>query len=78
MSKVDLVKSLIKSNDWKSALREAKDFRINVTKQQRSDMARAYECIVHPQFYLSIGKNLEECIEIGKKVLLSVTGDIYA
>ena len=56
----------------KEALREAKDFRIGVSKEQRSTMARAYECIVHPSFYKSIGKNLTECIEAGIKVLVEV------
>lgn len=72
MSKSEIVRNYIKNEDWKSALREAKDFRIGVTKEQRSVMARAYECIVHPQFYISIGKNIQECIEQGKTVLLSV------
>lgn len=72
MSKTEFVRSCIESANWKEALREAKDFRIGVNKEQRSVMARAYECIVHPVFYLSIGKNLEECIEAGKKVLQEV------
>lgn len=72
MSKTELVRSYIKNEKWKEALREAKDFRIGVTKEQRSTMARAYECIVHPAFYESIGKNLSECIETGKAVLKEV------
>lgn len=72
MSKSELVRDLIQKEDWKSALKIAKDFRIGITQEQRSDMARAYECIVHPQFYISIGKNISECIEKGKSVLISV------
>ena len=72
MSKSELVRAYIKSEQWKEALREAKDFRIGVSKEQRSTMARAYECIVHPAFYESIGKNLAECIEAGKSVLKEV------
>lgn len=72
MSKTELVRQYIKQEKWKEALREAKDFRIGVTKEQRSVMARAYECIVHPDFYRSIGKNLNECIECGKLVLQEV------
>lgn len=72
MSKSELVRSYIRNGQWKEALRDAKDFRIGVTKEQRSVMARAYECIVHPGFYLSIGKNLDECIEAGKKTLSRV------
>lgn len=72
MSKSEIVRQYIKSKNWKEALREAKDFRIGVSKEQRSTMARAYECIVHPAFYESIGKNLSECIEAGKAVLMEV------
>lgn len=72
MSKSDLVRQYIGNCQWKEALREAKDFRIGVSKEQRSVMARAYECIIHPQFYISIGKNINECIEAGKKVLQEV------
>ena len=72
MGKSELVRNYIKSENWKEALREAKNFRIGVSKEQRSVMARAYECYVHPSFYISIGKNIEECIEAGKKVLQEV------
>ncbi len=72
MSKSELVRNYIKNEKWKEALREAKDFRIGVSKEQRSTMARAYECIVHGKFYESIGKNLDECIEAGKSVLMEV------
>ena len=72
MSKSDLVRQYIGKEQWKEALREAKDFRIGVSKEQRSVMARAYECIIHPAFYISIGKNINECIEAGKKVLQEV------
>lgn len=71
MSKTELVRNYVQKEDWKSALREAKDFRIGVSKEQRSVMARAYECIVHPDFYRSIGKDLAKCIEEGKNVLLA-------
>ena len=72
MSKSDLVRQYIGNGQWKEALREAKDFRIGVSKEQRSVMARAYECFIRPSFYASIGKNPAECIEAGKKVLQEV------
>lgn len=72
MNKTETVRNCIGAGDWKQALRIAKDFRIGVTREQRSVMARAYECIVHPSFYVSIGKNLEECIEAGIQVLQEV------
>ena len=72
MSKSELVRNYIKEQKWKEALREAKDFRIGVTKEQRSTMARAYECFIRPNFYASIGQNPAECIELGKTVLQEV------
>ena len=66
------VRKYIACGDLKNALRGAKDFRIGITKEQRSVMARAYECMVHPDFYRNIGKNLTECIEAGKSVLAQV------
>lgn len=41
--KTEIVKEAIKAGDFKKALKLAKDFRINVTKEQREAMARAYE-----------------------------------
>lgn len=72
MSKTELVKQFLAQGKVKEALREAKDFRIGVSKEQRSLMTRAYECIVHPDFYKSIGKDVQECISIGLKTLVEV------
>ena len=48
IKKSDIVRDAVREQDWKKALQIAKDFRIGVTQEQRSKMARAYECIVHP------------------------------
>lgn len=72
MSKTEIVKKYMSENKIKEALHIAKDFRIGVTKGQRSTMARAYECIIYPDFYKSIGKNIQECIDAGVKVLSQV------
>jgi hypothetical protein len=66
------VRNLIAQENYKAALCGAKNFRIGVTKEQRSAMARAYESIVHPDFYRSIGKDPAACIESGIKVLMEV------
>jgi hypothetical protein len=66
------VRNLIGQGEYKKALSGAKDFRIGVTREQRSVMRRAYECMVHPEFYRQIGKNLDECIQAGIAVLLVV------
>ena len=57
------------------ALRIAKDFRINVTKAQRDTMARAYECIVHPEFYKQIGIDIPRAIEKGIEVVSCLYGE---
>lgn len=66
IKKSDIVKAAVQKQDWKKALQIAKDFRIGVTQEQRNKMARAYECIVHPDFYRQIGVDIPEAIEQGK------------
>jgi len=72
--KAQEVRRLIAVEDYKAALRGAKDFRLGVTKEQRSVMARAYGCLVHPTFYRQIGKNPDVCIREGIAVLQEVMG----
>lgn len=72
--KSDLVREAVISGDWKKALRIAKDFRINVTKAQRDAMARAYECMVHPEFYKQIGTDITGAIAKGKEVVSCLYG----
>ncbi len=72
--KTEIVREAIKTSDFKKALKIAKDFRINVTAEQRRKMAKAYECIVHPEFYRQIGTNIEETIETGKQTLTLLYG----
>lgn len=67
--KSDIVRSAASRGDWKRALRIAKDFRIGLSPTDRDAMARAYECMVHPEFYRQIGKDLDAEIEKGKDVL---------
>jgi hypothetical protein len=66
------VRNLIAQENYKAALRGAKEFRIGVSKEQRSVMSRAYDCMVHPDFYRQLGKNIEECIQAGVSVLEEV------
>ena len=62
IKKSDIVREAVREQDWKKALLVAKDFRIGVTQEQRSKMARAYECIVHPDFYRQIGVGVPEAL----------------
>lgn len=69
IKKSDIVREAVRKQDWKKALQIAKDFRIGITPEQRSKMARAYECIVHPDFYKQIGVDISDAIEQGKTVV---------
>lgn len=72
--KSDLVHEMVARCDFKHALKIAKGFRIGITQQEREQMSRAYECMVHPEFFRSIGKNLTEEIEAGIAILVSHYG----
>ena len=72
MGKSELAKKYASCGKWKEALGLAKDFRIGITKAQHSIMVRAYECIVWPEFYKSIGKDIQTCINEGKSVFNEV------
>ena len=72
MTKVEEARNYFNQGKVKEALRIAKDFRIGTTKEDRSVMARAYECIVHPDFYLSINVDIEKAIEFGVEVLKNI------
>lgn len=74
VKKTDQVRQAIINQDWKQALRIAKDFRINVTADERKMMGRAYECIVHPDFYQQMGIDIPTAIEQGKSVLFTLYG----
>lgn len=73
--KTDIVREAIKAGDFKKALRIAKDFRINVTAEQRKKMSKAYECIVHPDFYRQIGVDIPRSIDTGKQTLTLLFGE---
>jgi hypothetical protein len=66
------VRDLIAQENYKAALCGAKDFRLGVTKEQRSIMARAYESIIHPVFYKQIGIDTEQAIKEGIAILRTV------
>ena len=67
-------KRLVRQGRYKDALRIAKGFRLGITREQSDTIVRAYECMVHPDFYRSIGKNTQECIDGGVAVLCQIFG----
>ena len=72
IKKTDIVRGLVSDGDMKKALSIAKDFRLGISKEQRSLMARAYECMVHPAFYTSIGTDLSQAIQEGISVVTAL------
>lgn len=69
IKKSEIVKIAVKEQDWKKALQIAKDFRIGISKEERSVMTRAYECIVHPDFYRQIGVDIALTIQLGQAIV---------
>lgn len=74
VKKTEKVRELVRQGRYKEALRIVKGFRLGITREQIESMTRAYECMVHPDFYRSIGKNTQECIDGGVAVLCQIFG----
>lgn len=74
IKKTDVVREAVREGDFKKALRIAKEFRINITVADRDKMSRAYECIVHPEFYRQIGTDIPKAIAEGKEVVSRLHG----
>lgn len=72
LTKVQKARSAYLEEDYKVALRYAKDFRINVTDEQRDMMSLGYECIVHPEFYRQLGMNVDVITKNAVQVLRDI------
>ena len=72
VKKTDIVREAVAAGNMKKALSIAKDFRLGISKEQRSLMAGAYECMVHPAFYTSIGTDLSQAIQEGISVVTAL------
>ena len=59
----------LNANQYKEALRIAKSFKIGFTKQEARIVQLGYECLVHPDFYKSLGKDCTTCAETAIKCL---------
>lgn len=74
VKKTDVVREAVRAGEWQKALRITKDFRIGITKEQSKAMSRAYECMVHPEFYRQIGTDISGAIAKGKEIVQSLYG----
>lgn len=53
------------AGDIQGALRLAKGFRLGITRAERAQLARAYECFIRPDFYAQLGYCPKHEIELG-------------
>lgn len=72
--KSDRVRALVAAGKFKEALAITKGFRLGITRSQHDAMARAYECMVYPDFYRSIGKDPQAEIAHGISVIRGLYG----
>lgn len=72
--KSDMVRSLVAEHQYKKALKIAKDFRLGITPEQSLKMKKAYECMVHERFYLSLGEDTKARIAEGIEIIVSIYG----
>ena len=63
--KSDRVRRLIASQNYKEALRIAKDFHLGISQFEIDLMRRAYECMTNPRFYKSIGVDVDRTVRLG-------------
>jgi hypothetical protein len=73
-NKSDIVRRLVSAGEYKKALSIAKGFKLGMTKLERDLIARAYECLVNPSFYKSLGRNTDKDIRLG----IAVMNTLYA
>lgn len=68
VTKTEQARAAYLRGDIKTALRIAKGFRRGLTREEAGAITRAYECLVNPRFYQSIGRSPEAEIERGLQV----------
>ena len=69
MLKTERMRKAYSAGDYKTALWLAKGFRIGVSNEDRHAMSMAYECLVHPKFYVSLGHDIDATVRNGIETL---------
>jgi len=69
VSKTEQARKDYKSGNFKALLKVTKDWRIGITKDERTQMSRGYECLIRPEFFKMIGK--DPVVEIQKAVAIA-------
>lgn len=72
--KSDMVRELVKNQQYRKALAIAKKFVLGISPDDRSAMVRAHECMTNPRFYEQIGVDTEQAVSNGVAVLKRIYG----
>lgn len=72
--KSDAVRRLVAAKEYRKALGIAKDFRLGISRDERDTLRLAYECMVWPEFYRQVGRDVGYEIKAGVMVLLKLYG----
>lgn len=72
--KSDAVRRLVAAGEYRKALGIAKDFRLGISPAERNAMRLAYECMVWPDFYKQVGRDVGGAIHAGVEVLVKLYG----
>lgn len=72
--KSDVVREAVAVGDYRKALGIARNFRLGISKEDADSMKRAYECMVWPEFYKSIGKDISVETQKGIDALIRLYG----
>ncbi len=75
MRKTEMVRQLVREKNYKKALRIAKGFRIGISEEQRKSMTMAYECMIYPDLYRQLGKDIEQEVRKGIAVVSRLYGE---
>jgi hypothetical protein len=68
--KTEIAIAHFENENIKTALKIASEFRIGLTEEERKQIKLGYECMVHRDFYLQIGRNPAK--EIDKAIHLFI------
>lgn len=70
MTKTEIVRHHVAANDYRAALKIAKTFRLGLTREEQRTLQYAYECMVYPDSYRQLGRDIDTTISQGIQLLL--------
>lgn len=74
LSATQRARNAAKAGDLKGALKIVSGWRPSnvVSKEQLRSMSLGYECLVRPDFYKALGRDVQVCISEAEKVFVSI------